>query len=475
MLPDELLLKIFESSIISEIYYLPWVKLVHVCRRWRQIILASPCRLQLQLGYTNNWRIPVKKYLRIWPAFPIFIDYDISHHSDVSFVSAAFILGAIFQGNIDYNVMAALEHPDRVCGLYLDLTTLQLEKLAPIIREPFPVLKKLRLRLRSYDSHWVEPMLPSGSLGGSAPSLQELDFSYIPFPDLPMLLLSACELVTLRLHGIIQTGYISPEAMVACLIALPKLETFSIAFDRKISHFDRAHTSPISRTVLPALTSFTFIGFSNYLENLVAPIQSPRLNYIGITYSDSHHVDWEVSRLFNFINRSQDPQLTLYGWESVHAEPSNSGFTFELCRGRDYDPTVHISTSPEVWRVSHLIWLLGQFSAKLSDVRHLTILWSVSQELDHANWVQLLRPFYNVQTLYGYGDRIGEVALALEDDADGEMDAELFPALVLLCWHSPRNQVISVPKFEAARRLSGHPITVVENPSDFNDVVQSYY
>ena len=489
-LPDELLVDIFDSCIVSEIDDQPWkwVQLAHVCRQWRQIIFASPCRLHLQLGCTNNLRTPVRKYLDVWPAFPIFIDYkladipedNLKYNNDDNVMSALFRLEDISQGgrNIDDNVMAALENPDRVCGLYLDLTASQLAMLAPVLSEPFPGLKKLRLR--SCVWHWAETILPSEFLGGSAPNLQELDFSYIPFPDLPTLLLSACELVTLQLHGITQAGYIPPEVMAACLIALPKLETFSIAFNRKVSErvsdLDQTHISPISRSVLPALTSFTFIGYSNYLEDLVTPIDSPQLNHISITYFYCAHIDWAVSRLFNFINRSQDPQLTLCGWAAVGAERSDGGgFLLNLCHGRDYAPTVRISTSSEEWRVSHLIWLLGQFSARLSDVRHLSIFWSVPQELDHAEWVQLLRPFYNVQTLYGYEDRIGEVALALEDDAEGEVDAKLFPALILLCWDDPSMQVISVPKFEAAHRRSGHPITNVEDPSDFFDVVQSYY
>ena len=63
-------------------------------------------------------------------------------------MSALFRLEDISQGgrNIDDNVMAALENPDRVCGLYLDLTASQLAMLAPVLLEPFPGLKKLRLR-----------------------------------------------------------------------------------------------------------------------------------------------------------------------------------------------------------------------------------------------------------------------------------------------------------------------------------------
>jgi hypothetical protein len=50
-----------------------WHTLVHVCQRWRQIVFASPRRLNLQILCTHG--TPVRKNLGIWPAFPIAIDY----------------------------------------------------------------------------------------------------------------------------------------------------------------------------------------------------------------------------------------------------------------------------------------------------------------------------------------------------------------------------------------------------------------
>jgi hypothetical protein len=146
---------------------------VHVCRRWRQIIFASPRHLHLQLGCKRNMRTPFRKHLDFWPAFPIFINYSLYRDGP----------------NINDNVMAAL---DRICGLRLGVTTSQLAKLATITRVPFPVLTKLQIF--SEDSS----VLPSGFLGGSAPRLQDFHLSSIASPDLPTLLLSACGLVTLQ-------------------------------------------------------------------------------------------------------------------------------------------------------------------------------------------------------------------------------------------------------------------------------------
>ncbi len=189
-------------------------------------------------------------------------------------------------------------------------------------------------------------VLPSGFLGRSAPCLQELSLDIIPFPASPTLLLSARDLVKLHLHNISKTGYISPEAMVAGLAALPRLRSLHIRFRSPASRPDRiCPPPPITRTVVPALTSFEFHGVCDYLEDLVAGIDCPRLNSINLSYLGSV-VDFQVSQLSKFV--------------------------------------------------------------------------------------QLFHPFTTVQTLFLYECRVGHVALVLED-VDGEMGAELLPALNLLC------------------------------------------
>jgi hypothetical protein len=50
-----------------------------------------------------------------------------------------------------------------------------------------------------------------------------IDLDGTPFPALPRLLLSATNLIFLRLYEIPTTAYFSPEALVAGLDAMPKL------------------------------------------------------------------------------------------------------------------------------------------------------------------------------------------------------------------------------------------------------------
>ena len=51
-----------------------WQLLVHVCRRWRNVVFGSPRRLNLQLRCTHE--TPVKDKLDVWPSLPLIIKGD---------------------------------------------------------------------------------------------------------------------------------------------------------------------------------------------------------------------------------------------------------------------------------------------------------------------------------------------------------------------------------------------------------------
>ncbi|KAH9163255.1 hypothetical protein EDB89DRAFT_575917 [Lactarius sanguifluus] len=300
MLPDNVLLEIFDSYRTQSHTYqedLPhsvvlkspwkWHLLAHVCRKWRQIILESPLRLNLQILCTH--KTPVRKNLGIWPAFPIAISYYPPGTSKRPLGQA--------------NVINAFKHLDRVCYVSLNLTVPQLGKMVTVMQEPFPVLTYLDVSLGGGSA----PVLPANFLGGSAPCLRTIHLRDIPFPALPSLLLSASDLVKLELRNIPPTGYISPEAMVASLAALPRLEIFVIEFRSATSRPDQILPPPVIRTVLPSLTYFEFQGASEYLEDLVARIDGPQLDHIFTIYLK--FVDIQVAQLSRFINRSVGPDL----------------------------------------------------------------------------------------------------------------------------------------------------------------------
>jgi hypothetical protein len=73
VLPDDILLGILDQYRGNNKYFTPKMlkPLVHVCRRWRDIIFASPRCLHLRL--VCDVRTPVKKLLDVWPAWPIIV------------------------------------------------------------------------------------------------------------------------------------------------------------------------------------------------------------------------------------------------------------------------------------------------------------------------------------------------------------------------------------------------------------------
>ena len=466
ILPDNVFLDIFDVCLRNP-HKSPfhrtweWQRLVRVCRRWRQIIFASPRRLDLHLICTYG--TSVRNHLSCWPALPIIVDYYLYWDSDNGQSPAP---------DDDDNVLAALEHPDRVRCVEIATTGSLLGKVATVMQEPFPALTLLRLSSNDGDV----PTLPTAFLGGSAPRLQEICLDGIPFLTLPTLLLSTSDLVVLKLDNIPDTGYISPEAMVACMIALTRLRTLSIGFRSPDSRSDETITRPApqTRAVLPALAFFDFRGISKYLENLIAQIDTPRLDYFRITYLNRSLVD--VPQLSQFISRTEslEPDGLKHAELNFCSSNINIRLDCEQVGRRQSRVFLQISCHGLDRQVSLLAQLLGQLPTMLSNVGHLSILahclqlgWEDDEDDDIGDigYLELLRPFTSVQTLRLHGHSAGPVALALDIEAEEMVDAEVLPFLHLL-WLQDL-PVASLENFTAVRSHSRCPVTVVSREREF--------
>ena len=199
--------------------------------------------------------------------------------------------------------LALLKHSLRVCFIKMTSSgNLRWGKVFAAMQEPFPVLRHLEFLGTRYEAL----VFPSGFLGRSAPGLQDLFLEHISFPELPNLLLSSRALVSLKLSHIPPTGYISPEAMVTGLAALTMLETLHIAFFSRDSRPEerRRPDFPMRVFLLPALTDFTFGGCSEYLEDLVAQIDAPRL--FGFRTNLTRLDSLRLPQLFLLVDRSQN-------------------------------------------------------------------------------------------------------------------------------------------------------------------------
>ena len=131
MLPDNVLLEIFDFYRMADIQSLRgrpwrWHKLVHICQCWRQVIFASPLRLDLQL--TCSYGTPVRRPSGCWPPLPLAIQYGGLPGRDPP------------APEDDDNIIAAFQHPKRIWKIGLTLTNTLLKRLEPLVQEPFPNL-----------------------------------------------------------------------------------------------------------------------------------------------------------------------------------------------------------------------------------------------------------------------------------------------------------------------------------------------
>ena len=231
------------------------------------------------------------------------------------------------------------------------------------------------------------------------------------------------------------------------------------------------------------------MGACQYLENLVAQIDSPQLDQMYISYSNQPG-DVPVAQLSKFVNRSVGPRLTLFR----HARVCFFGLFISFTTHHHTDPSNWLwrlnSTKTVItfegvqWRFSDIVQALGRFSvaATLSNVVHLKLEAKprgslnnfhqlLVEDMGDAEWLRLLHPFSSVQTLHVSQRLAGYVALALEDIAE-EMVTEVLPSLDLI--YLEDQQASSIDKFVAARRLSGHPVTVVDTKTEFYERISSF-
>jgi hypothetical protein len=428
-----------------------WHRLVHVCRRWRTVIFSSPGRLDLRLVYT--YRKPLRKTLDCWPDLPLSIWYPrlvLYHH---------------LSHPDEDNVIAALEHPNRICEINLTLTHPLLEKLTPLMQDPFPVLEDLELGSRDLNDTLV---LPSTFLGGSTPRLRRVDLDGTPFPTLPQLIMTARDLVSLRLAEIPNTGYFSPEALVNSLDSTPKLKSLEIDWTSPTSHPDQqsppGSPCPQTRVALPALTEFQFRGDNDYLEDLISRIDAPNVEHFNVTLFEQRTFD--LSQLAEFISRTEvltsSPHRTSLwlwgcGFSITHyfGSPSPTG-----------QRTFRLQISELTRQMTQLTRVCRQLSPLLSSVGRLDIeadavLSDWGDQTDAAQWLELFSPFGGVRRLELIGHFIPSAASALEQSAiNVNMGRrEVLPSLRALHLRSVDFSPLSMVSFLAARQRSSRVVS----------------
>jgi F-box-like len=442
-LPDVALLEIF-NFYVDEAWIEGWCTLVHVCRKWRNIVFGSPRRLKLRL-YCEA-RTPVRETLDVWPLLPIVIR----------------VYGYEMWG-VD-NIIAALEHNDRICQLELiDIPSSQMEKVLAAMQQPFPALTRLELQPRDVNALAVPPSF----LGGTSPRLQTLTLDCVLFPGLPKLLMSATHLVRLYLYRIPHSGYISPEALTTCLSVLTRLESLVIRFESPLCRPDwkSRRPPPRTRTLLPALTLLQFRGVSEYLEDLAARIDAPLLDKLVITFF--HQLLFDTPQITQFISRT--PKFKAHAAEA-HVVFSDSHIRVTFPQTLDGALELGISCSQSDWQLSSLAQVCSSSFPQtlIPAVEHLYILKHRSSQLrwqddiEGSQWLECLNPFASAKGLYVSQEFAPRIAPALQALV-GKSVTEMLPTLQNLFLEEPQlsgHAQEAIGQFVAARQLASHPIAV---------------
>ena len=447
-LSDDLLIYIFKLYPQEFDYYYdtwPWLALVHVCKRWRRIIFAWPYHIDVRLDCKSG--TAVTKALDAWPKLPVSIRSPINHLN-------------YYSGGGD--LIAALEHRDRIVEIDFSagLSKTQLERCAALMQVSFPFLRTLCLNCYSVNP----PVMTDAFLGGSASRLQKLKLCHVPFPTLPKLLLSAHDLVELRLEYNPSTGYISSDVMATCLSMLARLQCVDIIFwTTKSIPQVRTDPSPLppTRAHLPALATLVFSGVREYSEDLMSRIDVPLLRCLRLKFF--YQPIFVIPQLTRLISGMEKLKSALWAGMVFHeggievsmsSSVGGSLFLEFMCTGLDKQ----VSLLEQFWTQCLPLRSVGKL--ELSKTYNM----QKDQQIP-IPWLGFVRPFNALQILCLQDEEFEMELARVLGELSGESVVEVLPMLHTLKLGrfdrvEPFKLVTSLKPFIDTRQLSGHPVTM---------------
>ena len=444
VLSDDTLLSIFRHYLDSDAAPRIWPTLVWVCRRWRQIVFASPLGLNLRLYSTHG--TPVLKSLDCWPALPVIIKYGGVPNLDPP-----------APGDND-NIIAALKQSGRVSSISLTVTSSLREKLSAI-SEPFMELEEFVLC--SQDN--LQLSFPSSFHLG--PRLRTLHLIRTAIPSFPRLLSPSQALVDIQLHEIPITGYFSPEEFANALSGTTQIRSLSLHFLSLPPRRNYLSMPPPSgeRVVLPTLACLKYRGTSKYLDSFVARIDAPRLSEINIRFFYQPTMD--ASQLGQFIERTEIHTSLI----QADVKTSADAISISITDSSASTPLrLQISCKQLDWQLSCMAQVCDRVSPFLFHVSKVGI--STFQSPDEKNgvggeqWLDLLRSFkFGAAKSFGVnGQLTADILYTLCPANEG--NTTMLPFLRQVHLKEPMAMDgpswNSVQSFITARSISGHPVEI---------------
>ena len=436
-----------------------WFTLVHVCRRWRQLVFESATHLRLSLVCARG--TPVEDMLAHSPPLPLIIDH-LDQHNDIT--------AADGQG-----IALALQHRDRVRRIRLMKSVSILQKyVMALLDGEFPILEYLSIIHQRYRRPSIEDSirlnLPETFRAPHLRHLVLMSFA-IPIGSQLLTIMPVGNLVTLSLNSIPPSAYFHPNALLQRLSLMPQLETLGILFN---SHFPSRdierqlfRTPMVSRATLPNLRWFGFQGASAYLEALLPCVTMPLLERLQVLFFNQ--LTYPIPHLQQFMGTAENLRLNtatlafLLDHLIMEVYPHKGARMFTLVMaigGRHLD-----------WQVVSTAQVLQTLRTVFSEVEHLTLEYKRhlislewNNEADRTQWRELLGIFDSVKTLLVDHELIEQISRSLRP-GDGESSTDLLPTLQELSYpaRSPEN---AFTPFVDARQKEGRPVTVTHLPTE---------
>ena len=363
-----------------------WYALVHVCRRWRNILLGSATYLDPSLLCTYG--TPIADMLAHSPPLPLIISY--------------FDKNRELTTEDEEGIILALKQHDRVRRVRLSSVSTIIQKLIMAMDEECPILEFMYIMSRIGDNTTILRFPESFQ----APHLRYLTLRGFALPISSQLFTTAVGLVTLHLVMVHPSTYFHPNTLIQWISLMPQLETLEIILTFSIPNRDverqLTHTPIIAPITLPNLHRLRFTGVSTYLEALVHRITTPRLKKLSFAFSNQ--LTFSFPRLLQFIIAAENFRLgnavlTFSGnlvSVGVHPYGETNGYALSIVV-----KCYHLD-----WQASSMAQISNSLSQIFPAVERLVLQHDVHSEsseehndVDHTEWRKLLRPFSNVKTL----------------------------------------------------------------------------
>jgi hypothetical protein len=424
-----------------------WYKLAQVSRRWRYLIRASPNRLDLCLLCTYG--VPVADMLAHSAPLPLVIFY---YHGAREMTPED-----------EEGALLALSNCDRVRAIAFKLPAPKLGKFITAMDDQFLILDHLFMTSPKGGEETSAILPPTFQ----APNLRQIDLWYTALPMRSPLLTTTAGLVTLGLGGIPRSAYLPPSYLLTWLSLMPQLVSLMIGFRSSTPNRDvvrQALNTPImTHVTLPNLRWFSFRGVSAYLEDLLARISAPVLSTLQLrffnqpTYTVPHLLQFmqtSENLTFNAVNLAFDGDLVQVVASPHQNEGKRPLWLQIMCR--------HLN-----WQVASAAQIIGTLSPLLSVVEELKLShydynrsseWH--DEVDRAQWRELVRPFSGVKSLCVSEELVGELSRSLHSE-DGEMPLEILPNLLELQYLGGSHAEDAFTLFTKERQTAGRPVRLV--------------